>query len=541
MKKITNIVAPLLKQYRYRNKPDPFSLFNNLKTYNTSSDIDKGNVLILPLRVNPTSNTFEGVMGNALKLRGYKVHALMCGQSITACDNINQRQNFSLACSLCHYEQKRFANSFDINASSYEDEVAQSRQNQLQKIARETPLTDIFSYVHEKVSIGKYVEGGVARFLLSSNIDLNENETLIRDYFFTSLITVEATRNILKKTQPEFVLASHGIYSTWGAAMETCKVDGFHIIIWGRGYVGQGNIVASHNASYLFDTIHETSEFWENNVVSTQTKTALDNYFYNKQNPKAGTDHVNYYADIKEENTEIFSTLKLDKNRHRIGIYPNIPWDGKMFSATDEFPDMNVFVQAVLEWANKNQDVDLIIRAHPAEAFRKGNESIERFIDVVYMECESLPSNIIYIEPTASVNSYQLSKICDAALMYASTMALEFSYTGHPVIQVGLNNVSNKGIVFDAPTKALMFTYLDKAVQNKLTMPPEMQTRVVQYADYWINKRHIPEKLMKLSHLTFQEYTFKSNAELLAGHFDTLDWFIDRCIDSQPFIWESDA
>ena len=202
---------------------------------------------------------------------------------------------------------------------------------------------------------------------------------------------------------------------------------------------------------------------------------------------------------------------------------------------------MNIFVRAILEWAHMHQDIDIIIRAHPAEAFRKGNESLERFIDIVKMECDVLPSNIIYIEPTATISSYEVSEICDAALMYASTMALEFTYIHHPVIQVGLNNVSNKGIIFDAATKQEMFDYLNKAVKGKLTPSENMKKRILQYADYWVNKRHIPEKLMTLSHLTFQKYNFTSNKELLPGHFDTLDWFIDRCEDGKPFIWETNA
>jgi hypothetical protein len=538
MRKLTNILAPLLKKYRYRNKLDPFKLFEDFNKNNIIDKENKGDVLLLPLRVSPTSNVFEGLIGYALKLRGYKVHALMCGQSLSKCENVNQRNFFSLACSLCNYEQKRFSKAYDINHVEYLEEVDTTEQEKLFTLSITTKLEDIFNYTYKNVSIGKHVEGGVSRYLLLSNIDLKKYENLVREYFFTSLLTVAATKSILRKIKPKFIIASHGIYSTWGAAVDTCLADGYHVVVWGRGYVGQGNIVASHNASYLFDTINEKSDYWKNSIVAPETKKELDSYFENKRNLRAEVDHVNYYADVEENNEDIFSTLKIDKNRHRIGIYPNIPWDGKMFSATEDFPNLNIFVRAVLEWAYKNPKVDLIIRAHPAEAYRKGNESIERFIDIVKMECDILPDNIIYIEPTAPINSYQLSDICDAALMYASTLALEFAYMQHPVIQVGLNNVSNKGLIFDALNKQQMFQFLDESVNNNLVVDDSMQTRVVQYADYWVNKRHIPETLIKLSHLAFNGYTFDGSNKLSKGNYKVLDWFIDRCEDGKPFIWE---
>jgi hypothetical protein len=268
----------------------------------------------------------------------------------------------------------------------------------------------------------------------------------------------------------------------------------------------------------------------------------LDFYFNNKRNSKSKADYVNYYSDIKKESKEdIYKLLNIDRKRPKIGIYPNIPWDGKMFSATKEFPDMNVFIRAILEWAKMNKDVDLIIRAHPAETYKKAEQSLESFLDLIKMECKNLPKNIKYIEPGSSISSYELSKICDVALMYASTLALEFAYNKHPVIQVGLNNVSNKGLIFDAPTKKIMFDYLDKAVQGKLIVNKDMHNRVIKYADYWINKKHIPENLIELDKLQFKDYSFNNTMQLSKGNNKVLDWFIDRCIDGKPFIWEDNV
>ena len=537
IQKVANLFAPILRLYRYQKMKDPFSLFINLKKKVNFPNNNK-NILLLPIRVSPTSNTFEGILGYALKLRGYSVNALMCGQSLTKCENVNQKNNFALSCALCKLEQKKFSEAFDINNIEYLDLVSKDEYNNILSLSKNTNLEDIFNYRYKNVPIGKYVEGGVSRYLLISNIDLIVNENIIREYFLTALLTAEATIQSLEKYKPKFVIASHGIYSTWGTAVETCITYGYNVIVWGRGYIGKGNIVASHNSSYLFETINESTDYWINDCVSDKIKQGIDAYFINKRNPNSGVDYVSYYADIKQDKISVLQKLNLNQDRKRIGIYPNIPWDGKMFSATEDFPDLNVFVKYIIEWANLNPDVDMIIRSHPAEAFRKGNESIEKFIDIINMECHELPSNVIYIEPTSSISSYELSEVCDAALMYASTLALEFSYARHPVIQVGLSNVSNKGIVFDAFTKEAMFSYLNMAVEGKLKVDEEMYLRVLKYSNYWINKRHIPEVLMNLKNLAFDGYMFNNSLMLDKDNFEVLDWFIDRCEDGKPFIWE---
>lgn len=534
---IANLISPLLKKYRYRDKKDPFEAFLSLRKQEELPEADQGNVLILPVRVSPLSNLFEGLIGYALKQRGYNVHALMCGQSLTACDNITQQDHFYLSCALCKHEQTRFLEAFGLSKEAYSDNISKETQGQLVTLSKNVPIDEIFEFKYEEINVGKYVKDSVSRSLLISNIDRKANETLIRNFFLTTLITVEVTRTAVKKLNPKFVLTSHGIYSTWGTALETCSALGYRGIVWGRGYVG-GNIIASQNVPLSQDAIYnDSSMYWENIPVDERAKKELDTYFEEKRNPNSGVDIVNYYKDIAKKSDDIFEYLKLDKSRPRIGVYPNIPWDGAMLRKSKGFPDMNVFAEAIVEWAQLNPHVDVIIRAHPVEGGDAFEQSGERFIDLIYRVCEHLPDNIKYIEPTMPISSYELSNICSAALMYASTLSLELAYMRHPVIQAGQIHLSNKNLLFEGHDKETLFNLLDKAVRGELKVDDAMYDRLVRYTNYWINKRHIPEELINRKKLIFDGYTFGSSNELKPGHFKTLDWFIDRCIDGRPFVW----
>lgn len=65
-------------------------------------------------------------------------------------------------------------------------------------------------------------------------------------------------------------------------------------------------------------------------------------------------------------------------------------------------------------------------------------------------------------------------------------------------------------------------------------MTDDMKQRVEKYAYHWIYKRHIPENTYEHKAL---KYNFNSSMELAPGKNKVVDWFIDRCEDGKPFIW----
>lgn len=537
MKKLTNLLAPLLKEYRYRNKPDPFKLFKKLREEEKLVESSQGNVLILPIRVAPVSNLFEGIYGYAMKLRGYSVHALFCGQSIEKCENMNSTSDSIMNCVLCNYEQKRFADTFAIESHAYNDILKSSIVEKLREIALQTPIDKIFTLKYDDVLLGHHIKSALLRYLLSSDVDLVEHESLVREFTYSTLASYESTKQLLLRLKPKFVLSSHGVYSTWGGALEACKRADIPVIVWGRGYVG-GDIIVSRNESYLYERVFEPTEYWENITLSNIQKDKLEKYFLQKRNPNSSVDHVNYYSGAQTSKKSLTELLSLDDSRVKFGLFPNIPWDGTTFSASKAFPDMELFLKTTIKWFQNNPQCDLIIRAHPAEMKTQAKETIKNLIDSIALK---LPDNIYFLEPDHLVSSYEVEALCDCSLMYASTMALEFAYFGGTVIQTGQSNASNKGFIFEAESVADYESLLDKVSKKELFMSNDMKEKAERYAYHWIYKRHVPETTYNHKGLTFSEYNITSSMDLAPGKNKVVDWFIDRCEDGKPFIWESDA
>ncbi len=538
MRKITNLIASLLKSYRYRNKPDPFKQFQKLRSNEIIPESTKGKVLILPIRVAPVSNLFEGIYGYALKLRGYDVHVLMCNQFLKKCDNMTKKSDLSVNCSLCLYEQKRFVKSFSIVSHSYQSLLDNTVIKKLSKLSQEIKIEDISSLEYDGVLLGHHIKSAVMRHLLSSNINLKKDESLLREYTFSTLTSYESTKLLLQKLNPKFVISSHGVYSTWGGALEACKKLNVEVIVWGRGYVG-GNIIVARNQSYLYERAIEPITYWENIELTTKQLEKIENYFLEKRNPLSTVDHVNYYNGLKKSRAKnVYQTLGLEKNRVKFALFPNIPWDGTTFSSSKAFPTMELFFEKTINWFKHHPEYDLIIRAHPAELKTKGLETIRDLIDSLFTK---LPQNVYFLEANHEISSYEIEEIADICLMYASTMALEIAFFGKTVIQAGQSNVSNKGFIFEPKSIEDYEKLLNKAAIKELIMTKYMQENVKKYAFHWIYKRHIPETTYEHKSLIFTKYNLKSSMNLAPGKNKVVDWFIDRCEDGKPFIWEDDA
>jgi hypothetical protein len=528
--KISNSFSPILEKIRYYKKSNPYDLFMDLRKNEILPDSRKNNVLILPIRVAPVSNLIEGVYGYAMNLRGYNVHGLFCNQHLNKCETINNGNGSSLHCSLCKFEQDKFSKTFEIIKHTYDELLDLDMITKLQKIALNTPIEDVFTLKYDDMLLGLHIKSAVLRYLMTNNVDMKKNETLIRDFIYSTLSSYESTKKLITNIKPKFVLSSHGIYSTWGGALEACKKLNIPVIVWGRGYVS-GNLIVSYNESYAYECINEPNTYWENISLTKKEKEKISNYFIEKQNHNSTVDYINYYNGIKTSN----KSIKFNNGRVKFGLFPNIPWDGTTFASTQGFPDMAVFLEKTIEWFIENQDYDLIIRVHPAERFNKEQETTK---DLVNNICKNLPNNIFIIDAEESISSYDIAKVCDYCLIYASSIGLELAFLNKPVIQTGVFNTSNKGFTFEAKDKTEYIELLEKAAKKELVMTEEMKERVEKYAYHWIYKRHIPENTYEHKALTFTKYNLNSSMDLAPGKNKVVDWFIDRCEDGKPFIWE---
>ena len=533
---VFNVISPLLLKVRYRNRKDPFLYFRNIIKDEpcVPVDLDKGVILIAPIRVSPVSNLFEILLSKFFRLNGYDVKLLMCNQSVRCCENFNKFSKFKkLRCALCLKEQRRVSKYFNLETININDLISQSERNEILNIVFQRTFSKRIDYIYNGIDLYDQIESGVMRYTLKSEI--GKELHLIRGYAYTAFLFSKAASNIIKSYNISKVVTSHGMYSTWGAITETCNKYNIPFVVWGRGYIGQGNLLFGLNSSYAKDFVKEDSSVFQDISLTENKITTVLNYFSKKMDNSSKVDFINYYQGMKKDNSQTDDLHKqIASYKTKFGLFANIPWDGCVYKKTEHFPTIRFFTRKVLDWFVKNPDCLLIIRAHPAEVSSENAKETETFEEILRKECEVLPPNVIFVKPDSSITSYEVARFSDAIILYGSTMSLELAIQRKIVIQGGQNNVSFKNIIFDAITENDLYDYLDSVKQKELIVTDEMYNNALKYGYYWLSIRHVVDRTVVLNKLQFVEYLFSDLDSFLSN--ETLNFVFNKIINNQRII-----
>lgn len=522
------ITGKALAIYRYRNKKDPFEIFSKMKSEDVMPDLNGKTALVLPIRVSPVSNLFEGLMGYTLRLRGYDVYSLLEGGNLKYSENNTIHKNRFLTNALSYFEQIRFYKIFGLKPLFFDNLIQISELNKIKKECEKMEFSELLSFSYKKIPVGKHAKYALMRYLMVETLDKGYKPLLL-EFLLTSIKTVLATEEAIKKTNPAFALLSHGCYATWGSALDVLTQKNIKTSVWGRGYVGNGSLVIGNGCSYLYERVIDPTDKWEGRKLTVEQTEAISNYFKSKRAPKNTVDWVGYYNQIEQNDGVELENLKKKCARYKlnVGVYPNIPWDGTMYSSSDAFPTVRYFVKAFLEYMISNPDVHFVLRAHPAEIAGERNNAGESFSDILKDELNGDYENLSYLAPDSPLTSYAVSELTKVALIFGSTLSLEFVVAGHPVIQVGKTNTSNKGLVIEPKSKNELYSYLNSFKNGEMDDYAVDTIRALNYAHYWVYEKHIEDPFVNLEYLNFSSYKFASLQEMKPGKNSKIDSLIE--------------
>ena len=151
-------------------------------------------------------------------------------------------------------------------------------------------------------------------------------------YIKTIIKTIVALDKYFRNNSVDFVIFSHGVYSTWGTILEYCLTNKIRFVTWGREYNGAG-IIAAHNESYLSEPLYEQNSVWNKLPLTPEQRKLAVSYLESKVGIKENKlDYVSYHGSTKRilPADEVRAALNIG-NATVIGLFPNIPWDGQTF------------------------------------------------------------------------------------------------------------------------------------------------------------------------------------------------------------------
>jgi hypothetical protein len=400
------------------------------------------------------------------------------------------------------------------------------------KKARQTldrlPYDKYEDFSYEGIGLGKIAKFSTLRYLIQGSLDNSEGtRTLYKQFIYKGIIMVEASKSVLKEISADLVISSHGIYVNWGIFFEYARKLGLPVYIYSKGDISNTLLFHSNCSSFNIENI------WAMTKHLSLGKCENDRLFeYLDSRKTHKNDYFRLNLTLQEDKEKIKKEFGLEGNRKIVLLFPSTLWDCVGTSQDRAFSCAVEWIMETVNYFIKKPQYYLVIRCHPYEVYGY-IESRQKVTTLIRDTFENLPENIIIIEPNSSISSYALLGMADIILTYVSSMGLEASVRGFPVIFAGKFFHTDKGYSYDAKTKREYFDFLDNLDKVDRRLSEEQIELAKRYAFTLYFRCNIPaDVLLKTENAAFYP-AIQRLEELNPGKNRYLDLICDSILNGK--------
>ena len=488
--------------------------------------------------------TLESALSAALTLRGAEVHALLCDGAMTACAECDASLYPDLArfaqhgpaldlCRNCFSPAERVYRELGITVHRFSDWLTAEDRAEAKRIATAIAPADIPQFTLDGLVIGEHAHAGALRFFATGSLDGEPMaEAIARRYLESALRVAFATRRLLRSIQFASAVFTHGIYVPWGIVGEVARREGVHVSTWNVAY-RKRRFIFSHDNTYHHTLMNEPREHWDNDPLSEQQEHDLMQYLSSRRDGLF--DWIVFHRPKSDDPKDLPALLGLNPSKPVIGLLTNVSWDAQLHYPANAFDSMLDWLVQTCRYFEKRQDLQLLIRVHPAEisGFPPSRQPV---LGELRKAIPQLSSNIVVVPPHSELSTYALMSLCNSVIIYGTKTGVELTSRGIPVIVAGEAWIRNKGLTCDASSPEEYFRILD-GLPFAGRLDARMVARARRYAYHFFFNRMIPLPFIE-PRAGNSIYHLKLNSvrHLLPGESAGLDTICNGILGRTPFV-----
>jgi hypothetical protein len=221
-----------------------------------------------------------------------------------------------------------------------------------------------------------------------------------------------------------------------------------------------------------------------------------------------------------------------------VPVFTNVIFDTTQQHSNTLFPNMFAWLDRVLEVVKKHPETLFVVRAHPDEV-RPGKVSRESVAMWVERTGAAGLSNFIFIAPDEFISSYELIRQSKFVMIYNSTIGLEASIMGVPVLCAGSSRFTDFGTVFFPASAEAYLKKLEKFLSaGKVKILPEQirNSRRFFYHHYFIASLRFGEFLETAAMRGFVKWKKFPLQLLSASATPTVRALVDGILHNGDFL-----
>jgi hypothetical protein len=346
-------------------------------------------------------------------------------------------------------------------------------------------LAKLMDFHFHDIPLGPLCLPGLRWILRRHNLEDDEGTRyLLSEYILSAWNVAQEFTRFLERTKPRAVVVFNGQFYPEAVARYVAQQRGLRVITHEVGLQPASAYFTDGEATAY--PIHIPEDF----ELNERQNARLDAYLEKRFQGHFSMAGIKFWPEMKGLDAAFLQ--KAAAFKQIVPIFTNVIFDTSQPHANTVYPDMFVWLDAVLPVIRSHPETLFVIRAHPDE-LRLRKASRETVAGWVSASGADKEPNVIFIGPKETLSSYELISKSKFVMVYNSTIGLEASIMGAAVLCAGRARFTQYPTVFFPPSAAEQSATLRQFLDAEtIGVPPEFRRNARRFLYYQLFRTSLP-------------------------------------------------
>ena len=471
----------------------------------------------------------------AFRLKGIPVAYFACHSGMSHCVLGTNRENVhkSPPCRSCIYQSKTLYAGLqgDRYTDTHVNWFDYQRDSKLADSISQFSVQELMNFEWHGIPLGALCLPGLRWILRIHHLDDDElTRYLLREYILSAWNIAQRFSDFLDQTQPRAVIVFNGQFYPEATARYIAQERGLRVITHEVGLQPATAFFTAGEATAY--PIHIPDEF----ELNDEQNAKLDAYLAKRFQGDFTMAGIKFWADMKGLDESFLK--KAASFKQIVPIFTNVIFDTSQPHANTVFEDMFDWLDMALEVIRLHPETLFVIRAHPDETrLRKSSrETVERWVLSRGVDKEP---NVVFVSPRETLSSYELVQKSKFVMVYNSTIGLEASIMGVPVLCAGKARFTQYPTVFFPQSVDEIKNKMEEFLNSeKIEVPADFKRNARRFLYYQLFRTSLPfenflEPSVRTTQTKLKSFSFD---ELLES--DAMKVIVDGVLHDGDFLLE---
>lgn len=392
---------------------------------------------------------FAMLTGWALRLAGVPVRHFVCQSGMSHCVlGVNRSDPYKAPpCQACLRQSRRLYTGSDVHWFEYRPDA------ELASRLEGLSVEKLSSFEYDTVKGSLVVPGmsiPLGRLVLPSlrwtlrRHTLPDDEPtryLLRQFILSAYNVAQEFWAFLDQTRPSSAVIFNGIMYPEATARWVAQARGLRVVTYEVGFQPYSAFFSEGDATAYPIQIPKDFD------LNDEQNARLDAYLQKRMQGQFTMAGIRFWPEMRGLGADFLA--KAAKFKQIVPVFTNVIYDTSQVHANQVYSNMFEWLEALLEMIRSHPETLFVIRAHPDE-MRPGTakQSLESVRDWVTQNRVRDLQNVVFIDSQEYVSSYELIQRSHFVMVYNSSIGLEASVLGVPVLCAGKARYTQYPIVF---------------------------------------------------------------------------------------------